>query len=41
MGWVFFQVILAFGVAVFIVWWTFPRKKKDPPVEPPSKDPPA
>ena len=28
MAWVFFQVFLAFAVAVFIVWWTFPKKKK-------------
>ena len=36
MVWVFLQVFLAFGVAVFIVWWTFPKKKT--PVEPPAKD---
>jgi len=28
MGWVLFQVLLAFGIAIFIVWWTLPRKKK-------------
>lgn len=28
MGWVLFEVLLAFGLAVFIVWWTFPKKKK-------------
>ena len=28
MGWVLFEVLLAFGIAIFIVWWTFPRKKK-------------
>ncbi|MEO8101743.1 MAG: hypothetical protein ABI790_04410 [Betaproteobacteria bacterium] len=45
MGWVFFQVFLAFGIAVFIVWWTFPRKEKEAekekekPAEPPTKDP--
>ena len=36
MAWVFLQVFLAFGVAVFIVWWTFPKKEK--PVEPPAKE---
>lgn len=30
MAWVFAQVFLAFAVAVFIVWWTFPKKKKKP-----------
>jgi hypothetical protein len=38
MGWVFFQVFLAFGIAVFIVWWTFPRKKREKPLKPPSND---
>ena len=28
MVWVFAQVFLAFALAVFIVWWTFPKKKK-------------
>ncbi|MBC7622277.1 MAG: hypothetical protein H7232_02705 [Aeromicrobium sp.] len=28
MGWVLFEVLLAFGLAIFIVWWTFPKKKK-------------
>jgi hypothetical protein len=31
MGWVFFQVFLAFGIGIFIVWWSLPRKKKTPP----------
>jgi len=26
MFWVLLEVLLAFGVAVFIVWWTFPKK---------------
>lgn len=30
MGWVLFEVFLAFGLAVFFVWWTFPKKKKSP-----------
>ena len=28
MGWVLFEVFLAFGLAIFIVWWTFPKSKK-------------
>jgi hypothetical protein len=28
MAWVMFEVFLAFGLAVFIVWWTLPKKKK-------------
>ncbi|HUL55659.1 MAG TPA: hypothetical protein VLT60_01590 [Usitatibacter sp.] len=28
-GWVFFEVVLALGIAVAIVWWTFPKKPKD------------
>jgi uncharacterized membrane protein YccC len=30
MAWVLFEVLLAFSIAIFIVWWTFPRKKKKP-----------
>lgn len=33
MAWVFAQVILAFALAVFIVWWTFPKSKKPKPPE--------
>ena len=28
MEWVFAQVFLALAVAVFIIWWTFPKNKK-------------
>ena len=28
MAWVFFQVFLAFGVGVAIVWWTWPKSPK-------------
>jgi hypothetical protein len=28
MFWVFLQVFLAFGIGIFIVWWSLPRKKK-------------
>jgi len=30
MGWVIFEVFLAFGLAIFIVWWTLPTAKKKP-----------
>jgi hypothetical protein len=45
MAWVFLQVLLAFGVAIFIVWWTFPKnddapeKETDKPSEPPEIPP--
>ncbi len=35
MAWVFGQVLLALGLAVAIVWWTFPKKRK---VKPPPQD---
>ncbi len=28
MFWVFLQVFMAFGIGIFIVWWSLPRKKK-------------
>ena len=28
MAWVFLEVALAFGIAIGIVWWTFPKKKR-------------
>jgi hypothetical protein len=31
MSWVLFEVVLALGLAVFIVWWTFPKEKNRPP----------
>ncbi len=37
MAWVFAQVFLAFALAVFIVWWTFPKNKKPKPPE--TQDP--
>lgn len=30
MVWVFLQVVLAFGVAVAIVWWTWPKAPETP-----------
>jgi hypothetical protein len=28
MGWVIFEICLAVALAIFIVWWTLPKKKK-------------
>jgi hypothetical protein len=28
LGWVLLEVLIALGIAVAIVWWTFPRKSK-------------
>lgn len=28
LGWVFFEVLLALGIAIAIVWWTLPKKPK-------------
>ncbi len=40
MAWVLFEILLAFGIAIFIVWWTFPKQKKAKrPVD--AKTPPA
>jgi len=38
MFWVFLQVFLAFGIGIFIVWWSLPRKKKAPKSLPPPDD---
>jgi hypothetical protein len=35
MGWVIFEICLAVALAIFIVWWTLPKKKK-PKVLPPD-----
>ncbi len=29
MGWVIFEVFLAFCLAIFIVWWTLPKARKE------------
>jgi hypothetical protein len=26
---VYIEMLLALGLAIFIVWWTWPKKKKD------------
>ncbi|MBL8510237.1 MAG: hypothetical protein JNM52_01210 [Betaproteobacteria bacterium] len=31
MAWVLFEIMLAFGLAVFIVWWTLPKAQKPKP----------
>jgi hypothetical protein len=28
MGWVFLEVVLALAIAIGIVWWTLPKKKR-------------
>jgi hypothetical protein len=28
LGWVLLEVLVALGIAVAIVWWTFPKKPK-------------
>ena len=28
MAWVFLEIAIALAIAVFIVWWTLPRKRK-------------
>jgi hypothetical protein len=38
MFWVFLQVFLAFGIGIFIVWWSLPRKKKTPKPTPQDAD---
>jgi hypothetical protein len=30
-GWVLFEIVLALAVAVAIVWWTLPKKRRDNP----------
>jgi hypothetical protein len=38
MFWVFLNVFLAFGLGIFIVWWSLPGKKKTPKPLPPADD---
>jgi hypothetical protein len=33
--WVLLEIGIALLIAVAIVWWTFPRKQKPPPSQPP------
>jgi hypothetical protein len=28
---IYLEVLIALGLAVFIVWWTWPKKRKDDP----------
>jgi hypothetical protein len=28
LAWVFLEILVALGIAVAIVWWTFPRKSR-------------
>ena len=41
MGWVFFQVFLAFGTGILIVWWTWPKAAKQKAVPKPPELPVA
>ena len=29
MSWMLLEVAIAFGLAAFIVWWTFPKKRDE------------
>jgi hypothetical protein len=29
MEWILFEAVIALGLAIFIVWWTMPKKRKD------------
>lgn len=29
MGWVFLEIVVVLAIAVAIVWWTIPGKKRD------------
>jgi hypothetical protein len=31
LGWVFLEIGAALAIAIGIVWWTLPKKPKDPP----------
>ena len=39
---VILEIVLALGLAVFIVWWTWPKKRPDAePRQPPRDTPPG
>jgi hypothetical protein len=31
MGWILLEAAVALAIGLFIVWWTWPRKKRGPP----------
>jgi hypothetical protein len=33
MGWILLEAGVALGIALFIVWWTWPKKRQDPPAD--------
>ena len=33
MGWLLFEVFIALAIAGFIVWWTFPKRRREEPVD--------
>jgi hypothetical protein len=38
MGWMFLEVVIAFGLAAFIVWWTFPKRRDEEKRHGPKQD---
>lgn len=36
---VILEIVLALGLAVFIVWWTWPKKRSDDEPRPPGDTP--
>lgn len=38
-GWVLLEVLAALGVAIAIVWWTFPKKARNDEAAAPRDDP--
>jgi uncharacterized membrane protein YccC len=37
LGWVFLEIALALAIAVAIVWWTLPKKRKPREDAPPDE----
>lgn len=31
MGWILLEAAVALAIGLFIVWWTWPRKRREPP----------
>jgi hypothetical protein len=31
MGWILLEAGVALAIGLFIVWWTWPKKRQDPP----------
>ena len=41
LAWVFLEIALALGVAIAIVWWTLPKKRRDAVPPPDDRGGPA